>query len=184
VARPNWNYIRIDVELPDHEKTDDLSDKAFRTLIEMWCWCGQKLNDGFIRDAKWKTFGTEAARAQLLRVPPGFEHGFAERVPGGYQMHDYTGPDGHQRSRADVDEKRAQRAEAGRRSAAARAAARASPLRLVEQNGNDPLNESLNGSLNKSPTEAEAEAEKYLRHDRCKQRSRVLEGSPGPKRGP
>ena len=163
MARPNWNYIRVDVDLTDHEKTDDLSDKAFRTLVEMWCWCGRKLNDGFIRDAKWKTFGTEAAREQLLRVPPGYEHGFAERVTGGYQMHDFTGPDGHQRSRAEVDEKRAQRSEAGKRSAAARAAARASPLRIVERNGNESLNGSFNRpsheSFNKTPTEAEAEAD-------------------------
>ena len=159
MARPNWNYIRIDVQLPDNEKTDDLSDKAFRTLIELWCWCGERLTDGFVRDAKWKTFGTKTARDELLRVPPGHKFGFAERVPGGYMMHDFVGPDGHQRSRAEVDEKRAQRAEAGRKSAAARAAAKAAPLRLVQQNGNESLNGSLNGSLNKRATEAEAEAD-------------------------
>jgi hypothetical protein len=162
VARPNWNYIRIDVDLPDHEKTDDLSDKAFRTLIEMWCWCGRKLNDGFIRDAKWKTFGTQAAREQLVA------HGFAEPVNGGWMMHDFVGPDGHQRSRAEVDEKRAQRSEAGKRSAAARAAARASPLRVVEQNGNDSLNGSSHESFNKTPTEAEADTTRSLRNERCK----------------
>ena len=87
---PNWNYIRIDVALPDHEKTDGLSDKAFRTLIELWCWCGYHLNDGFVREAKWKTFGSKTARAQLV------DHGWAEQVNGGYMMHDFVGPDGHQ----------------------------------------------------------------------------------------
>jgi hypothetical protein len=98
VARPNWEYIRVDVLLPEHPKTDGLSDKAFRTLIELWCWCGLNRTDGFVRDAKWKTFGTKAARDQLQRAPVGCKHGFAERVDGGYQMHDYVGPDGHPRS--------------------------------------------------------------------------------------
>ena len=153
MARPNWNYIRIDVHLPDHEKLDDLSDKAFRTLIELWCWCGEHLTDGFVRDAKWRTFGTKPVRDELVA------HRLADRAEGGWMMHDFTGPDGHQRSRAEVDEKRAQRAEAGRKSAAARAAAKVAPLRLVQQNGNGSLNESLNGSLNKRATEAEAEAD-------------------------
>ena len=153
MARPNWNYIRIDVHLPDHEKMDDLSDKAFRTMIELWCWCGEHLTDGFVREAKWKTFGTKNAREELVA------HRVAEPVDGGWMMHDFTGPDGHQRTRAEVDAKREQRAEAGRKSAAARARTRASPLRLVEQNGNEPLNGSSNGSLNKRATEAEAEAD-------------------------
>lgn len=153
MARPNWNYIRIDVHLPDHEKMDDLSDKAFRTLIELWCWCGEHLTDGFVRDAKWKTFGTKNARNELVA------HRLAEPVDGGWMMHDFTGPDGHQRSRAEVDEKRAQRSQAGKMSAAARAKTRASPLRLVEHNGNDSLNGSSHGSLNKRATEAEAEAD-------------------------
>ena len=153
MARPNWNYIRIDVHLPDHEKMDDLSDKAFRTLIELWCWCGEHLTDGFVRDAKWKTFGTKTCRDELVA------HRLADRADGGYMMHDFTGADGHQRSRAEVDEKRAQRVQAGKKSAAARAAARSTPLRLVEHNGNDSLNGSLNGLLNKRATEAEAEAE-------------------------
>jgi hypothetical protein len=136
VARPNWEYIRIDVDLPDHEKLDGLSDKAFRTLIELWCWCGRHLTDGFVRDAKWKTFGTKAAREQVV------EHRLADRVDGGYLMHDYLG---HQRSREDVQRAKAQRAQAGRNSAAARTRARTAPLRLVEQNGNDSLNGPLNG---------------------------------------
>jgi hypothetical protein len=120
VARPNWEYIRVDVLLPEHGKTDELSDKAFRTLISLWCWCGLNRTDGFVRETKWKTFGNKAARDQLLRVPDGYKHGFAERVEGGYQMHDFIGPDGHQRTRAEIDELSARRAKAGRRGAAKR----------------------------------------------------------------
>ena len=113
MARPNWNYIRIDVALPDHEKIDRLSDKAFRTLIELWCWCGYHLNDEFVREAKSKTFGSKTARTASRPR-------WAEPVNGGYMMHDFVGPNGHQRSRAEAEEKRAQRSEAGKASAAAR----------------------------------------------------------------
>lgn len=112
MARPNWEYIRVDVLLPDHEKLDGLSDKAFRTLIELWCWCGLNRTDGFVRDAKWKTFGTPPAREALA------ERGLAERADGGWIMHDYLD---HQRSRAEIDELSARRAEAGRKGGQARA---------------------------------------------------------------
>lgn len=126
MARPNWEYIRIDVLLPEHPKLDGLSDKAFRTLVELWCWCGLNRTDGFVRDAKWRTFGTRAARDQLLRVPPGCKHGFAERVNDGYVMHDFTGPQGHQRSRAEIDELSARRAAAGRKGGQVRSKPQAS----------------------------------------------------------
>jgi hypothetical protein len=126
VARPNWEYIRIDVLLPEHPKMDGLSDKAVVTLLQLWCWCGLNRTDGFVRDAKWKTFGTPAARDQLLRAPPGFKYGWAERVDGGYLMHDYTGPDGHQRTRAEIEELSARRAAAGRKGGRARGKPQAS----------------------------------------------------------
>lgn len=126
MARPNWEYVRVDVLLPDHPKLDGVSRAARWTLVEIWCWCGLNRTDGFVRDAKWNTFGSKAERNQLLRVPPGYKHGLIERVPGGYQMHDFTGPDGHQRSRADIDELSARRAAAGRRGGRARSKPQAS----------------------------------------------------------
>jgi hypothetical protein len=122
MARPNWEYIKVDVLLTEHPKTDELSDKAFRTLMELWCWCGLNHTDGFVREAKWKTFGTKAARDQLLRVPPGYKTGFAERVDGAYLMHDFIGPDGHQRSKQEIDELSLKRAEAGRKGGSKRKA--------------------------------------------------------------
>lgn len=111
MARPNWEYIRIDVLLPEHPKTDGLSDKAFRTLVELWCYCGRNRTDGYVAESRWQTFGSKAARDQLI------ERGFAELEPGGYLMHDYTG---HQRSRAEIDELSERRAKAGRKGAASR----------------------------------------------------------------
>jgi len=118
LARNGWKWIKVDVLLPEHPKTIALSDKAFRTLLELWCWCKLNRTDGYVRDAKWRTFGTPRARAELLRAPDGCEHGFAEQVPGGYMMHDYTGdPNGHQVSTGETDELSRKRADSGRRGA-------------------------------------------------------------------
>lgn len=109
MARPNWEYIRVDVLLPEHPKLDGLSAAAKWTLIEVWCYCGRNRTDGLLSEARWKQFGTPAIRRQLI------ERGLAEEAPGGYLMHDFIGPDGHQRSRAEIDELSARRAEAGRK---------------------------------------------------------------------
>lgn len=147
MARPNWEYVRVDVLLPDNPKLDGLSAAAKWTLLELWCYCGQHLTDGFVRDAKWRQFGTATIRARLL------ERALAERVPGGYQMHDYLD---HQRSRAEVMDLKEKRAEAGRRSAEARAKARADAATRVEQVAEQ------NGSKTATEAEAEAEAEVLL----------------------
>lgn len=113
MARPNWEYIRVDVLLPEHPKIDLLTRSARWTLMELWCYCGRNRTDGLITEARWKTFGTPAERRQVI------DAGFAEPVGngGGYVMHDYTE---HQRSRAEIDELSASRAESGRRGAAKR----------------------------------------------------------------
>jgi hypothetical protein len=116
VARPNWEYIRIDVLLPEHPKLDGLSAAAKWTLIELWCYCGRNRTDGIVTPDRWRRFGTKAIRARLV------ECGLAEPVldgKGGYLMHDYIE---HNRSRNEIDELSAKRAEAGRRGGRARRA--------------------------------------------------------------
>jgi len=142
VARPNWEYIRIDVLLPDNPKLDGLSAAAKWTLIEMWCYCGQHLTDGFVRDAKWRKFGTSRERAALVTA------GLAEPVPGGFQMHDYLE---HQRSRAEVLELKEKRRKAGEKGGRAKANAK----QVLEQT----LDHLLQQNASKSVAEAEAEAE-------------------------
>ena len=110
MARPNWEYIRVDVLLPEHPKLEGLSRSGRWTLIEMWLYCGRLHTDGIITEAKWKTFGTAGERRQIL------DAGLAEKISlGGYIMHDFIGPDGHQRSRQEIDELSAKRAAAGRK---------------------------------------------------------------------
>lgn len=112
MARPNWEYIRIDVLLPEHPKMDGLSPAAKWCLVEMWCYCGRQRTDGLITNDRWKTFGTKAIREQIVM------RGLAEELTvGGYLMHDYTD---HNRSRNEIDELSARRAAAGRKGGSSR----------------------------------------------------------------
>lgn len=124
MARPNWEYIRVDVLLPEHPKIDLLSRGARWTLIELWCDCGRNRTDGIITDGRWKTFGTPAERRQII------EAGFAEPISlGGYVMHDYLD---HQRSRQEIDELSAKRAAAGRKGGSARSNGQATVKHLLQ----------------------------------------------------
>lgn len=113
MARPNWEYVRIDVLLPEHPKVEGLSDRAFRALVDLWCYCGRNRTDGLVTEKRWKATGTKAARDELLKA------GLAELMGlgGGVVMHDYLE---HQRSREEIDELSAKRTEAARKGAAAR----------------------------------------------------------------
>lgn len=116
MARPNWEYVRVDVLLPEHPKIEGLSDKAFRALIELWCYCGRNRTDGIVTEKRWKATGSKPARGELVKA------GLAELmgIGGGAVMHDFVGPDGHQRTRAEIDELSAKRTEAAKKAAAAR----------------------------------------------------------------
>lgn len=110
MARPNWEFIRVDVLLMEHPKIEGLSDKAFRHLLDLWCYCGRNRNDGIVTDRRWKTVPPKVRDELVTR-------GLADPIDigGGCVMHDFTGPDGHQRSRKEIDELSERRAEAGRK---------------------------------------------------------------------
>ncbi len=115
MARPNWEYIRIDVLLPEHPKIEGLSDKAFRALVDLWCYCGRNRTDGLVTEKRWKATGTQHAREELVKA------GLAQPMGNeGCMMHDFTGPDGHQRTREEIDALSSRRAQAGRQGAAKR----------------------------------------------------------------
>ena len=113
MARPNWEYVRVDVLMPEHPKIEGLSDKAFRVLVELWCYCGRNRTDGMVSEKRWKATGTRRAREELVKA------GLAQlQGPGGGAvMHDYLA---HQRSREEIDELSAKRSESGKKAAAAR----------------------------------------------------------------
>ena len=117
MARDDRTYITVHDGMPEHPKVEALSDRAFRVLIDLWCWCSRTLSDGVIPEAVWlKRTGTAKVRKELLAS-------LVDVVDGEYVMHDYLA---HQRSRAQVEELKAKRAEAGRKGGRARAANQAS----------------------------------------------------------
>lgn len=124
MARPNWEYVRVDVLLPDNPKLDGLSPSAKWTLIELWCYCGQHLTDGFVRQAKWVKFGAKRDRDALVAA------GLAVPADGGWQMHDYLS---HQRSRQEVTDLKEKRRKAGEKGGKAKASATAEAKHVPEQ---------------------------------------------------
>lgn len=115
MARPNWEWIKLDVLMPEHPKVESLSDKAFRALVELWCYCGRGRNDGIVSEKRWKAIPAKV-RAELLSA------GLADPldIGGAIIMHDFVGPDGHQRSRKEIEEGADARSEKARNAANAR----------------------------------------------------------------
>lgn len=91
--------------MPDHPKIAALSDKAFRLLVDTWCWCSRHLTDGVVSEKIWTKRGTPKSRKELVSA------GLAETLPNGdIQMHDYLD---WQRSAAEVQELREAKTQGG-----------------------------------------------------------------------
>ena len=99
----------------EHPKIEGLSDKAFRALLDLWCYCGRHHNDGIVTERRWKAVPPKI-RAELL------DRLLADPIDigGGVVMHDFVGPDGHQRSRKEIDEASEARSEKARNAANSR----------------------------------------------------------------
>lgn len=82
-------YIRVHDGMPDHPKVEALTDKAFRLLMETWCWCSRQHTDGRVSAAVWSKRGVKKVRDELAAA------GLVEIHDGYVQMHDYLE---HQRS--------------------------------------------------------------------------------------
>jgi len=116
MPRDNRTFITVHDGMPEHRKIEALSDKAFRTLVDLWCWCSRNESDGLVPAAVWVKRATPSVRRELLRDLA------EQRMDGDVQMHDYLQ---HQRSRAEIAELREKRSRAGslggKRAAATRA---------------------------------------------------------------
>ena len=88
-------YIKVHDGMPDHPKVDGLSDRAFRLLVESWCWCSRHLTDGKMPAATWRKRGTPKARKELIAA------GLVRETADGVDMHDYLQ---HQRSAEEVQQ--------------------------------------------------------------------------------
>jgi hypothetical protein len=115
MPRDPRTFITLHDGMPEHHKIEALSDKAFRTLIDLWCWCSRNTTDGDVPESVWLKRTTARVRGELLQR-------MVEPRPDGVYMHDYLE---HQRSKAEIDELRNKRSRAGslggKRSAATRA---------------------------------------------------------------
>jgi hypothetical protein len=89
--------------MPEHHKVEALSDKAFRCLIDLWCWCSRNESDGHVPESVWLKRTNAKARTELLID-------LVDPCDDGVIMHDYLE---HQRSKAEIAELRAKRSRAG-----------------------------------------------------------------------
>lgn len=107
-------WISVHDGMPDHPKIEALSDKAFRALVELWCWCSRNKTDGVIKAPVWQKRAPAKARAELFRElvhAPGHTCPQCPDVPAGHVlMHDYLR---HQSSAAEIDVKKEAKRNAG-----------------------------------------------------------------------
>ena len=104
MSRDKRVYITVTNDMPENAKIEALSDKAFRCLITLWCWCSRNESDGKVPESVWLKRTTPKARTELLIE-------MVEPIKDGvFFMHDYLQ---HQRSKAEIAALRAKRAKAG-----------------------------------------------------------------------
>jgi hypothetical protein len=99
-------FIRLHIGMPEHPKIEGLSDKAFRLLIETWCWAGRNpQTNGHIAKASWTKRGTPKARLELIAAGL-----FDDDLDRGAIVHDW---DDWQRTWAVIQEAKAEKRDAG-----------------------------------------------------------------------
>lgn len=77
-------WIVVHDGMPDHPKIEALTDRSFRALITLWCWCSRQLTDGRVPKSAWEKRTTPAVRRELIAS------GLVEQLPSGdVSMHDY-----------------------------------------------------------------------------------------------
>ena len=117
-------FFKLHNGFPEHPKTIELSDKAFRQLIEAWCYCSRNLNDGYLTKSQFLRFFSPKSRGELTAV------GFVREEENQYVMHDYLE---HQQSAKQVADLRERRRMAGAKGGKAKANSLASAKQKVEQ---------------------------------------------------
>lgn len=123
-------FFKLHNGFPEHPKAIELSDKAFRQLIEAWCYCSRNLNDGKLTKAQFAKFFSAKSRKELLAI------GFVVESENGYEMHDYLE---HQESAEQVEIRRNKRAAAGSMGGRAKANGLANASQHAKQTGSKPV---------------------------------------------
>lgn len=123
-------FFKLHNGFPEHPKTIELSDKAFRQLVEAWCYCSRNLNDGYLTKSQFFRFFSPKSRGELVAV------GFIREQENQYVMHDYLE---HQQSAKQVADLRERRKAAGSKGGKAKANGLASAKQMPEQTPSKPL---------------------------------------------
>jgi len=58
--------IQVHATMPEHPLVEALSDKAFRLLLELWCWSARHDTAGTVPEASWNRRGSGSLRAELV----------------------------------------------------------------------------------------------------------------------
>lgn len=99
-------WFRVDDVLADHPKVIMAGNAAMGLWVRAGAWSMKHLTDGFIPDAVLPILGTVEEAESLVRV------GLWSTSAGGYSFHAW---EGRQPTKDEVEERRAKRAEAGRK---------------------------------------------------------------------
>jgi hypothetical protein len=162
--------VRLDEEFPDHPKVAAAGPLAIAMQVAALCYCNRKLTDGFVPrgvarslldweivdkdDRVWRVAvhsgrrGVDVTCAWVIDVL--VSAGIWEEVPGGYQIHDFLA---YQPSRVEVEARKEQTAEAGRKGGQARAAKRTGK-RDAKRTAGDTSIEPLSALLSEPPDES------------------------------
>lgn len=119
-------FIRLHNGFPEHPKTVGLSDKAFRGLIELWCYCSRNLTDGEVKTSQISRIIPPKTVRELEAA------GYLIKGADSVQMHDYLE---HQMSAESVADLREKRRRAGSMGGKAKANGVASATAKPKQTG-------------------------------------------------
>lgn len=99
-------FMRVHIGMPEHPKIEGLSDRAFRLLVETWCWCARNpQTNGQVPRSSWAKRGTPNARRELIDADL-----FDDDLSGGAIAHDW---DDWQRTWEEIQEAKAEKKDAG-----------------------------------------------------------------------
>lgn len=135
-------WVRFDDQFTIHRKVDGLSDAAFRLHVSAIFWCARNLTDGLVPE---EDLDIVSAR---VRSPQRFAAELVRRklwsqTDDGWLIHDFLE---FQPSRAEVLEKRAKRAEAGRKGGIKSGESRRSSPSSERQSNQTRSNDEANAS--------------------------------------
>lgn len=145
-------YVQVEDGFPEHPKAIDLSLAAKGLWLDGLCYANRQLTDGFVpAGVVRRAGGADDLVSELVSA------GLWEPAAGGWTMHDY---EDWQTTKAEIEAKRQQKADAGRLGGLAKAKhATSTTLAPAKQNGKQTPSEIYLETKVETKVEAEAEGE-------------------------